>query len=62
MPEGGKCERPKAAEGGYRKEAEGGYRKAAKVAEGEYASVFDGEVLYGNDVFVPSVPSFHYCF
>ena len=58
MPEGGKCERQKAAEGGYRKAdeggyriaaeggyriaAEGGYRIAAKVAEGEHASVLDG--------------------
>jgi hypothetical protein len=42
MPEGGKCERRKAAEGGYRIAAEGGYRIAAKVAEGEHASVLDG--------------------
>jgi hypothetical protein len=42
MPEGGKRERRKAAEVGYRIAAEGGYRIAAKVAEGEHASVLDG--------------------
>ena len=42
MPEGAKCKRPRAAEGGYQKEAEGRYRKAAKMAKGEYASVLDG--------------------
>ena len=49
MPEGGKCERQKAAEGGYQKAdkggcriaAKGGYRIAAKVAEGEHASILD---------------------
>jgi hypothetical protein len=42
MPEGGNCKRPRAAEGGYRKETEGGYRKPATVAKGKYASVLDG--------------------
>ena len=50
MPEGGKRERRKAAEvgyriaaeGGYRIAAEGEYRIAAKVAEGKHASVLDG--------------------